>query len=163
VFDKFEPDFIATGHYAKLINKDGEIFLSKPHDLNKDQTYFLCQINKNIFSKIIFPLDNIDKSEVRKIAEEINLINSKKKDSTGICFIGENKFENFLLNYFPEKRGEIVNVKNGEVIGFHKGSIFYTIGQRKNLNLSGNQNPFYVVGKDVEKNVVYAADGWDNE
>ncbi|WNE40433.1 MAG: tRNA-specific 2-thiouridylase MnmA [Mycoplasmataceae bacterium] len=161
--NNLNADFIATGHYAKIIQQENDFFLSQSKDNNKDQTYFLCQINRNLLNEIIFPLTDLDKREVRQIAERERLINAKKKDSTGICFIGERKFEQFLANYFPQREGEIVDIDSKKNIGKHSSAFYYTIGQRRNLGLSGQRKPHYVVGKRIDKNIVYVAEGWDNQ
>ena len=151
--------YIATGHYAKII--DGKLY--KASDKNKDQSYFLAYVNKKIFKDVLFPLQDISKNEVRKIALEHGLITAKKKDSTGICFIGERNFTNFLKNYLPNQKGKIVNIDTNEVIGEHIGLMYYTIGQRRGLNLGGNKNRMFVVKKDLDENILYVCDGDENK
>lgn len=150
-------DTLATGHYAKIVTVDGQNRLAKADDRNKDQSYFLTEIQRDVLDHVIFPLGEIDKPEVRRIAEELDLSIAHKKDSTGICFIGERNFRQFLSNYLPMKPGKIINIVNGEVVGEHQGVLYYTIGQRKGLNIGGI-GPFNVVGKDVEKNELYVTD-----
>ncbi len=152
-------DYIATGHYAKM--KDG--YLCKAKDSNKDQTYFLCQVSKEQLKNVLFPLGDIDKSEVRKIAEEYDLITAHKKDSTGICFIGERNFKQFLKNYLPAKEGDIVDIDSNKVVGKHSGLMYYTIGQRKGLDIGGNKDRLFVVGKNLEKNILYVCLNGNNE
>ena len=152
-------DYIATGHYAKLI--DGK--LAKAKDKNKDQSYFLAYVNRDIFKNVLFPLGDIEKPEVRKIAEEYGLITAKKKDSTGICFIGERNFTQFLENYLPNTPGDIVNIDTGEVLGKHIGLMYYTIGQRRGLNIGGTEDRMFVVKKDLDKNILYIAIGDENK
>lgn len=155
-------DWVATGHYAKVEHLDDESFMYKADDLNKDQSYFLCQIPKEALCHTIFPLGNVEKQEVRKIAEELNLSIAHKKDSTGICFIGERNFREFLKNYLPSKQGNIINIDNNTVLGKHEGVLFYTIGQRKGLNIGGEGGPWFVVGKDVISNELFVSSGEDN-
>ncbi len=156
---KLGGDYIATGHYAKL--EDG--VLKKAKDINKDQTYFLSQVSKDQFKNVLFPLGDIDKKEVRKIAEEYNLVTASKKDSTGICFIGERNFSNFLRNYLPNKEGDVVDIDTNKVIGKHIGLMYYTIGQRRGLNIGGTKERMFVVGKDLKKNILYICIGDDND
>ena len=155
-------DYIATGHYAKII--DGK--LHKATDKNKDQSYFLAYVNRDIFKEVLFPLQDIEKPEVRKIAEKYDLITAKKKDSTGICFIGERNFTNFLKNYLPNQEGDIVNIETNEVLGKHIGLMYYTIGQRKGLNLGDTHDKIhskaFVVKKDLTNNILYIAIGDEN-
>ena len=159
---KIGADFIATGHYAKTKHCDGKTYLLKAKDLNKDQSYFLNQLSQKQLSKVLFPLSDIEKPKVREIAEKLGLITAKKKDSTGICFIGERNFRNFLKNYLPIKEGEIVSV-DGRKLGKHIGLAYYTIGQRKGLNIGGrndgNGKPYFVVKKDLEKNQLIVSQG----
>ena len=151
-------DYVATGHYAKMEN--GQLMRSK--DQNKDQTYFLSQLSHEQLENILFPLGDIEKSEVRKIAEEYGLVTAKKKDSTGICFIGERNFRGFLENYLPNQPGKIINIDTNEVVGEHIGLMYYTIGQRRGLDIGGTDDRMFVVGKNLEKNVLYIALGDDN-
>lgn len=151
-------DYIATGHYCKRVDKNGKVYLYKSFDKNKDQTYFLNQLNQSQLEKTLFPLADIDKTEVRKIAKELGLITAEKKDSTGICFIGERNFRKFLKDFIPAKKGPIKDLE-GNVIGEHDGVMYYTIGQRQGLNLGGKQgyenNRWFVVKKDVKNNTLY--------
>ena len=152
-------DYIATGHYAKM--KDG--YLCRSKDTNKDQTYFLSQLNQEQLKDVIFPLGDIEKTEVREIAKEYDLITDEKKDSTGICFIGERNFKEFLKNYLPNQKGKIVNIDTNEVLGEHIGLMYYTIGQRRGLDIGGNDERLFVVGKNLKDNILYVALGDDNE
>lgn len=156
---KLGADYIATGHYARI--KDGKLL--RGLDQNKDQTYFLSQLSSKQLENVLFPIGQLQKSEVRKIAKEYDLITADKKDSTGICFIGERNFSKFLSNYLPNKPGSIVNIDTNEIIGEHIGLMYYTIGQRKGLNIGGNSDRIFVVGKDLDKNVLYVAHGDCNE
>ncbi len=151
-------DYIATGHYAKMDNG----YLKKSFDTNKDQTYFLSQLSKEQLENVLFPLGEIDKKDVRKIALEEDLITANKKDSTGICFIGERNFKHFLGNYLPATPGKVVDIDTKKEVGEHSGLMYYTIGQRKGLDIGGNQDKMFVVGKNLEKNILYVAFG-DNE
>lgn len=150
-------DTLATGHYAKMVMENGHQVIAKADDRNKDQSYFLAEVDRSVFDHVMFPLGEIDKPEVRKIAEELHLSISKKKDSTGICFIGERHFREFLSNYLPMKPGKIINIADHKEVGTHQGVLYYTVGQRKGLDIGGI-GPFYVVGKDVEKNKLYVTD-----
>ena len=155
---RLNADYIATGHYAKKDNG----YLKKAYDKNKDQTYFLSQLSKKQLENVLFPLGNIDKKEVRKIALEEELSVATKKDSTGICFIGERNFKKFLENYLPAQDGDVVNIETNEVIGRHNGLMYYTIGQRRGLDIGGNKDKLFVVGKNLDKNILYVSFG-DNK
>lgn len=155
---RYGADYFSTGHYAKVI--DGNLY--KSSDVNKDQTYFLAQVDKNILEKALFPLEGITKDVVRKMAAEHNLINANKKDSYDVCFITD-KFKNFIESNSNSKPGDIIDVDTGKVYGRHNGLCFYTIGQRKGLNIGGAQDKVFVVGKDLSKNILYIALGNDNE
>ena len=152
-------DYVATGHYARI--KDNRLL--RGIDINKDQSYFLAQVSKDNLSKVLFPLGDMTKEEVRKIAEELNLTTAKKKDSTGICFIGERNFQKFLHNYLKPNPGDIIDVETNEVIGRHTGLMNYTIGQRRNVGISGNLKRHYVCGKNVKDNILYVAFGEDSK
>ena len=161
-------DMIAMGHYAKRVEKNGKVYLYKAHDRNKDQSYFLSQIDQRQVSSCLFPLGDIDKDEVRRIAHELNLTSvMDKKDSTGICFIGERNFREFLKNYIPAQKGDIVDIATGRVIGHHHGAMYYTIGQRKGLGIGGisgeEAKGWFIAKKDIKKNILYAASGDENE
>ena len=152
-------DYIATGHYAKI--KDGKLY--RASDKNKDQSYFLAYVNKDIFKDVLFPLQDIDKTEVREIASKYGLVTAKQKDSTGICFIGERNFTKFLKNYLPNQPGKIIDIETNEVLGTHNGLMYYTIGQRKGLELGGADSKIFVVKKDVNKNILYVCSGDENK
>ena len=161
-------DFIATGHYAKRVDKEnGVVELHKAYDLNKDQTYFLSQINNEQIASCLFPLGDIDKPKVREIAKELNLNVADKKDSTGVCFIGERNFKEFLKNYIPANKGKIIDINSNEVVGEHDGVMYYTIGQRKGLGIGGisgrEPRSWFVCYKDVKNNILYVADEKEDE
>lgn len=161
---QFKPNYIAMGHYAQIIYNQNQPALAKAFDQNKDQTYFLSQLKQKQLDNILFPLGNMTKKKVRDIALREKLITAKKKDSTGICFIGERKFFNFLNNYLPKNKGYIKDMK-GNVLKEHEGVVKYTIGQRKNLNLKvtkTNQAPWFVVGKDLKTNTLYVDQSYDS-
>ena len=154
-----EADYVATGHYASVLHGERHLLL-RSQDENKDQTYFLNQITEEQLSTALFPLGALKKGEVRAIAKAEGLPVWEKKDSTGICFIGERNFRNFLSTYIPMKKGEIVTT-DGKVVGEHQGVFFYTKGQRKGLGIGGGGNgePYFVVGKDVPNNRLIVTQG----
>lgn len=156
---KLGADYIATGHYARIENGR----LLRGIDNNKDQTYFLSQVKPSEFKDVLFPVGGLTKPEVRQIALEAGLPVAEKKDSTGICFIGERHYQDFISNYLKGKEGDIVDIDTLEIIGKHKGLMNYTIGQRRNVGLSGDAKRHYVCGKNVEKNILYVAFGDDNK
>lgn len=155
-------DYLATGHYAKVHRENDQSFLLRGEDSNKDQTYFLSQLSQEQLSKAMFPIGELPKQEVRRIAAEAGLATAKKKDSTGICFIGERDFKEFLSQYLPAQPGEM-RTYEGEVKGKHDGLMYYTLGQRHGLGIGGSGEPWFVVGKDVEKNILYVGQGYENE
>ncbi|MDN4618775.1 tRNA 2-thiouridine(34) synthase MnmA [Paenibacillus sp. PsM32] len=154
-------DYVATGHYARVVEKDGVFQLLRGIDNGKDQTYFLNALNQKQLSKTMFPIGHLPKPEVRRIAEEAGLYTAKKKDSTGVCFIGERNFREFLSGYLPAKSGKMVDIATGEVKGDHDGLMYYTLGQRQGLGIggSGNGNPWFVADKDLEQNILYVVQG----
>ncbi len=158
-------DFFAYGHYARRKTKNSEHFLLRGIDKNKDQSYFLSDLSQEQLAKVLFPVGELTKSEVRKIAKDQNLPTAEKKDSTGICFIGERNFKEFLKNYIYSKPGNIKTI-DGDIIGSHDGLMYYTIGQRKGLEIGGNKNypnaPWFVIGKDIKRNVLIAGQGRNN-
>lgn len=160
---KLKTDYIAMGHYARVKKINGKYYLLRGKDRNKDQSYFLSRITQEALSKTIFPIGDMEKSLVRKIAIENNLKTATKKDSTGICFIGERNFDNFLNQYIISREGEIQTV-DGKVIGKHKGLIHYTYGQRRGIGIGGvgNGEPWFVAGKNIEKNILYVVQGENN-
>lgn len=149
-------DKVATGHYCSNETKDGFTYLTRAADQNKDQTYFLCQVPEKALAKTLFPIGNLIKPEVRKLADQLHLESvATKKDSTGICFIGERNFRQFLSNYLPNKEGDIVDIDTGKKIAKHCGVLYYTIGQRKGLHIDHEKGPWFVCGKDVHKNILF--------
>ena len=164
--EKLGADYIATGHYAKVERENGKVHLLKSKDLNKDQTYFLNQLSNEQLSNVLFPLSDIEKPKVREIAEKYGLVTATKKDSTGICFIGERRFKQFLKNYVPAKSGKIMDLE-GNVVGTHDGVMFYTLGQRKGLDLGGkaggNGERWFVIDKDIKNNILYVSQGEDEK
>jgi tRNA-specific 2-thiouridylase len=154
-------DKTATGHYATTIEKNGKVYLATAKDPVKDQTDFLAQIDFLQVSKLMFPIGNLMKSEVREIAVKADLPSAKRQDSQGICFLGKVNYNDFIRRYLGEKEGPVVELETGKILGTHKGYWFHTVGQRKGLGLSGG--PWYVIKKDVEANIVYASKGFDVE
>jgi tRNA-specific 2-thiouridylase len=157
-----QADCIATGHYAQIQQRDGKYYLCKGVDNNKDQSYFLYRLNQYQLARACFPLGSKQKNSVRSMAEQAHLVTSSKKDSTGICFIGERKFKQFLSEYVLAKPGNIETAE-GEVIGRHDGLMYYTMGQRQGLGIGGRKHaseaPWYVVDKDLPRNVLIVGQG----
>ncbi len=156
-----EFDLTATGHYATTDFVDGIKYLATAVDPVKDQTDFLAQISYAQLKHLIFPIGNLPKSEVRRIAIETKMPNAYRKDSQGICFLGKINYNDFIRRHLGEKKGNIIEIETGRKIGEHKGYWFHTIGQRKGLGLSGG--PWYVVKKNVSDNTIYVSNGYDNE
>ncbi len=161
-------DAIAMGHYARKERFGEEEYIYKAFDKNKDQSYFLCQISEEQIASCLFPLGGISKPQVREIAHRLDLESvMDKKDSTGVCFIGERDFRKFLQNYLPAKKGKIVEGTSGKVVGEHCGVLYYTIGQHKGLGIGGisgeKEGAFFVYKKDVTNNILYVAKNDDEE
>jgi tRNA-specific 2-thiouridylase len=157
---------IATGHYARTDLRDGEYFLLRGQDTNKDQSYFLYTLKQDQLARSIFPIGELTKSEVRKLAEQNHLVTYNKKDSTGICFIGERDFKTFLQRYLPAQPGDIITPE-GDKIGRHDGLMYYTRGQRQGLGIGGLANfsdePWYVADKDLDNNKLIAVQGHEHD
>ncbi len=160
---KWGKDFdkIATGHYARTTEINGKTYLSTAEDKIKDQTYFLAQVDYMQISKLMFPIGDLLKSEVREIALREGLPSAQRKDSQGICFLGKINYNDFIKRYLGERPGKIIELETGNVIGKHRGYWFHTIGQRKGLGLSGG--PWFVIKKDSHRNIVYVSNGYDPE
>jgi tRNA-specific 2-thiouridylase len=154
-------DMIATGHYARVRECDGRFELLKGRDSNKDQTYFLYTLGQRELAKTLFPIGHLTKPEVRAVARDAGLPNHDRKDSTGICFIGERDFRDFMKRYLPAQSGDIRTL-GGELKGRHEGAMYYTLGQRQGLGIGGEGLPWYVVDKDVERNILYVEQGEDH-
>tara|TARA_R110002072_G_scaffold11246_1_gene51259 strand:- start:2162 stop:3283 length:1122 start_codon:yes stop_codon:yes gene_type:complete len=158
-------DFIATGHYVRRLDKNDQTFLLKGLDNNKDQSYFLHAVHQSKLAKTLFPVGELEKPAVRALAEKYDLITHDKKDSTGICFIGERKFSDFLKQYLPAQPGNI-ETDTGDIIGKHHGLMYHTIGQRQGLGIGGlknyNESPWYVAQKDLHRNVLVVVQGTKN-
>lgn len=160
-------DYIAMGHYAQVeTDENGVVHLLRGKDANKDQTYFLSQLSQAQLKKAMFPLGHLEKPQVRKIAEEAGLATAKKKDSTGVCFIGERDFNEFLANYLPNKPGKMMTL-DGRVMGEHMGLMYYTIGQRQGLGIGGtagtSNEPWFVIGKDQATQTLYVGQGYHHD
>ena len=163
--EELGAEYIAMGHYARVKHTPEMSYLLRGVDDNKDQTYFLCMLTQAQLKKALFPIGHLTKPEVREIAVNNDLATATKKDSTGICFIGERNFKNFLMNYLPAQPGKMVTV-DGKVIGNHDGLMYYTIGQRKGLGIGGSNEykseAWFVCGKDLERNELIVGQGHDS-
>lgn len=158
-------DYIATGHYTQIAQQHNQFQLLRGLDNNKDQSYFLYTLGQTQLSRSLFPIGNMEKPAVRELAQKAGFTNSRKKDSTGICFIGERKFKDFLQRYLPAQPG-LMNTPEGETIGEHQGLMYYTLGQRQGLGIGGiksaAEEPWYVVEKDLKNNILVVAQGHDH-
>ena len=160
--EKLGCDYIAMGHYARIIHDGNKHHLLKGIDKNKDQTYFLCQLSQSQIEKALFPIGDLEKKEVRKIALDNNINVANKKDSTGVCFIGERNFKEFLKNYLPAQPG-LMKTLDGKVVGKHDGIMYYTIGQRHGLAIGGPGEAWFVIGKNTKENVLLVGQGDEQE
>lgn len=156
-------DFFATGHYAKVKHSENGHFLMKAEDKNKDQSYFLCQLSNEQISRVLFPLGDLTKTQVREIAEKNNLVTQQTKESYDICFLGSQKFKDFMNANYPEKSGKIIDINTNKVVGEHNGITHYTIGQRRGLNIGGKNgyegDRWFVVDKDIKSNTIFVSCG----
>ena len=163
--DDLGAEYIATGHYARVKQENGKFQLLKGLDPNKEQSYFLYTLGQKALSKTLFPIGDIHKPELRALAKKAGFDNHQKKDSTGICFIGERKFKEFLQRYLPTQPGEM-KTPDGQYIAKHQGLMYYTLGQRQGLGIGGVKNapdePWYVLDKDLENNVLIVGQGHDH-
>ncbi len=163
--EDLQADYIATGHYARISEKSGEFFLLKGLDPNKEQSYFLYTMGQKQLSRTLFPIGHLHKSEIRKLAKAAGFENARKKDSTGICFIGERKFKEFLQRFLPTQPGEMRSPED-EYVAQHQGLMYYTLGQRQGLGIGGVKNapeePWYVLEKDLTNNVLVVGQGHDH-
>ena len=161
--EKLNADYFATGHYARIEHSPNGHFLKKAKDQSKDQTYFLCQLSSEQLSKVLFPLGELTKQQVKDIAKEKNLITPTTKESYDVCFLGSQKFKDFMDKNHPEKAGDIVDIKTNAVLGKHTGISKYTVGQRRGINLGGKngyeEGRWFVVKKDMKKNTLYVSCG----
>ncbi|MBQ0017334.1 MAG: tRNA 2-thiouridine(34) synthase MnmA [Clostridiales bacterium] len=158
--EKMKADYFATGHYARIYHTGNEHILMKAKDEDKDQSYFLNQLSQKQLEKVLFPLGELTKEEVRKIALENGLVNANKKDSFDVCFVGNKKFREYMDKNYPLKKGDIVDIDSNKILGKHEGLNKYTIGQRKGLNIGGQKDilgKWFVVKKDIENNVLYVS------
>lgn len=161
----FGASRIATGHYVRnMVDEDGKGHLLKGTDPGKDQSYFLCALSSEQVASAVFPVGGMLKPEVRAIASELGLRTAEKKDSTGVCFIGERNFKKFLMGYLPAQPGDMVDADSGRVMGKHDGLMYYTIGQRRGLGIgnTGGGDRWFVCGKDISRNVLMVCEGADN-
>ncbi len=157
----YQYDYIATGHYATNVEKDGLMWLGTAKDPVKDQTDFLAQLSYDQLRHTIFPIGHLMKEEVRQIALDAKLPSARRKDSQGICFLGKINYNDFLRKFMGEQEGKVIDIETGKVVGHHRGFWFHTIGQRKGLGLGGG--PWFVVKKNIKKNIIFVARGWDTQ
>lgn len=156
-----DADMLATGHYARVVKQGGRVHLLRGADRHKDQSYFLCTLNQRQLANVVFPIGELQKADVRRIAREAWLPTAQKKDSTGICFIGERKFVEFISQHIPSHPGDMVDIDSGETLARHDGLSRYTIGQRKGIGIGGGGSgePWFVVDKDAQSNTLYIGQG----
>lgn len=161
--EKLNADYFATGHYARVKHTENSHTLKKAKDKNKDQSYFLCGLSQEQISKVLFPLGELTKEEVKQIAKENNLVNENTKESYDVCFLGSQKFKDFMQENYPEKPGKIIDKQTNKIVGEHTGISKYTIGQRKGLNIGGKNGfdcaRWFVVEKDLKNNILYVSCG----